>query len=172
MKMLEKHGVEVVFGHPGGTIMPVYDALYDSPVKHVLVRHEQGGTHMADAYYRASGKVGVVFATSGPGATNLVTGLATAHMDSSAVVAITGNVVTGLIGTDAFQEADVFGITGPVTKHNYLVKDVRDLPRILTEAFHIASTGRPGPVLIDVPKDIQQAEYDGPLEAEIDLPGY
>jgi len=172
MKMLEKHGVEVVFGHPGGTIMPVYDALYDSPIKHVLVRHEQGGTHMADAYFRASGKVGVVFATSGPGATNLVTGLATAHMDSSAVVAITGNVVRSLIGTDAFQEADVFGITGPVTKHNYLVKDVNDLPRILTEAFHIASTGRPGPVLVDVPKDVQQAEYDGPLEAEIDLPGY
>lgn len=172
MKMLEQHGVEVVFGHPGGTIMPVYDALYDSPIKHVLVRHEQGGTHMADAYFRASGKVGVVFATSGPGATNLVTGLATAHMDSSAVVAITGNVVRPLIGTDAFQEADVFGITGPVTKHNYLVKDVNDLPRILTEAFHIASTGRPGPVLVDVPKDVQQADYDGPLEAQIDLPGY
>ncbi len=172
MKMLEKHGVEVVFGHPGGAIMPVYDALYDSPVKHVLVRHEQGGTHMADAYYRASGRVGVVFATSGPGATNLVTGLATAHMDSSAIVAITGNVARGLIGTDAFQEADVFGITGPVTKHNYLVKDVRDLPRILTEAFHIASTGRPGPVLVDIPKDVQQAEFEGTLDAEIDLPGY
>ncbi len=172
MKMLERHGVEVVFGHPGGAIMPVYDALYDSPIKHVLVRHEQGGTHMADAYYRASGRVGVVFATSGPGATNLVTGLATAHMDSSAVVAITGNVARGLIGTDAFQEADVFGITGPVTKHNYLVKDVRDLPRVLTEAFHIASTGRPGPVLVDIPKDVQQADYDGPLEAQIDLPGY
>src|SRR5690554_2684651 len=127
---------------------------------------------MADAYYRASGRVGVVFATSGPGATNLVTGLATAHMDSSAIVAITGNVARGLIGTDAFQEADVFGITGPVTKHNYLVKDVRDLPRILTEAFHIASTGRPGPVLVDIPKDVQQAEFEGTLDAEIDLPGY
>ncbi len=172
MKMLERHGVEVVFGHPGGAIMPIYDALYDSSVKHVLVRHEQAGTHMADAYYRASGRVGVCFATSGPGATNLVTGLATAHMDSSAVVAITGNVVKGLIGTDAFQEADVYGITGPVTKHNYLVKDVADLPRVLTEAFHIASTGRPGPVLVDVPKDVQLAEYDGPLEAEVDLPGY
>ena len=172
MKMLERHGVEVVFGHPGGAIMPIYDALYDSGVKHVLVRHEQAGTHMADAYYRASGRVGVCFATSGPGATNLVTGLATAHMDSSAVVAITGNVVRGLIGTDAFQEADVYGITGPVTKHNYLVKDVADLPRVLTEAFHIASTGRPGPVLVDVPKDVQLAEYDGPLDAEIDLPGY
>lgn len=172
MKMLERHGVEVVFGHPGGAIMPIYDALYDSPVEHVLVRHEQGGAHMADAYYRASGKVGVCFATSGPGATNLVTGLATAQMDSSAVVAITGNVATGLIGTDAFQEADVFGITGPVTKHNYLVKTVEELPQVLTEAFHIASTGRPGPVLVDVPKDVQLALFEGSLEAEIDLPGY
>lgn len=172
MKMLERHGVEVVFGHPGGAIMPVYDALYDSSVKHVLVRHEQAGAHMADAYYRASGKVGVCFATSGPGATNLVTGLATAHMDSSAVVAITGNVATGLIGTDAFQEADVYGITSAVTKHNYLVKDVADLPRVITEAFHIAATGRPGPVLVDVPKDVQLADYEGPLEAEVDLPGY
>ena len=172
MKMLERHGVEVVFGHPGGAIMPIYDALYDSPVKHVLVRHEQGGAHMADAYYRASGKVGVCFATSGPGATNLVTGLATAQMDSSAVVAITGNVATGLIGTDAFQEADVFGITGPVTKHNYLVKTVEELPQVLAEAFHIASTGRPGPVLVDVPKDVQLALFEGSLEAEIDLPGY
>src|SRR5690606_11851566 len=143
MKMLERHGVEVVFGHPGGAIMPIYDALYDSPVKHVLVRHEQGGAHMADAYYRASGKVGVCFATSGPGAANLVTGLATAQMDSSAVVAITGNVATGLIGTDAFQEADVTGITLPITKHNFLVKDIKDIPRIIAEAFHIASTGRP-----------------------------
>ncbi len=172
LKMLERHGVEVVFGHPGGAIMPIYDALYDSPLRHVLVRHEQAGAHMADAYYRASGKVGVVFATSGPGATNLVTGLATAMMDSSAVVAVTGNVPSTLIGTDAFQEADVYGITGPVTKHNYLVKDVADLPRVLTEAFHIASTGRPGPVLVDVPKDVQQAEFEGTLEVEIDLPGY
>lgn len=172
MKLLERHGVEVIFGHPGGAIMPIYDALYDSPIKHVLVRHEQGGAHMADAYYRASGKVGVCFATSGPGATNLVTGLATAMMDSSAVVAITGNVASGLIGTDAFQEADVYGITGPVTKHNYLVKRVEELPQVLAEAFHIASTGRPGPVLVDVPKDVQLAKYDGPLDSEIDLPGY
>jgi len=173
LKMLERHGVETMFGHPGGAIMPVYDALYDSPIKHVLVRHEQAGCHAADAYYRASGKVGVVLATSGPGATNLVTGLATAHMDSSAVVAITGNVPTALIGTDAFQEADVYGITGPVTKHNYLVKDVNDLPRVINEAFHIAATGRPGPVLIDVPKDVQNAEFDGDLDVlEIDLPGY
>ncbi len=172
MKMLERQGVEVIFGHPGGAIMPIYDALYDSTIKHVLVRHEQGGAHMADAYYRASGKVGVCFATSGPGATNLVTGLATAMMDSSALVAITGNVPSGLIGTDAFQEADVFGITGPVTKHNYLVKDVNDLPRVLAEAFHIAGTGRPGPVLVDVPKNIQLAKFEGSLDVEIDLPGY
>ncbi len=172
MKLLERHGVEVIFGHPGGAIMPIYDALYDSPIKHVLVRHEQGGAHMADAYYRASGRVGVCFATSGPGATNLVTGLATAMMDSSAVVAITGNVSSGLIGTDAFQEADVYGITGPVTKHNYLVKRIEELPQVLAEAFHIASTGRPGPVLVDIPKDVQLAKYDGSLDAEIDLPGY
>ena len=172
LKMLEREGVKIVFGHPGGAIMPIYDALYDSPIKHVLVRHEQAGAHAADGYYRASGKVGVCFATSGPGATNLVTGLATAHMDSSAVVAITGNVSTALIGTDAFQEADVYGITLPVTKHNYLVKDINDLPRIIKEAFYIASSGRPGPVLIDIPKNIQQGEFTGSLEATIDLPGY
>jgi acetolactate synthase-1/2/3 large subunit len=176
LKALEKEGVRVAFGHPGGAIMPVYDALYDSPIKHVLVRHEQGGAHAADAYYRASGKVGVCFATSGPGATNLVTGLATAHMDSSAVVTVTGNVASSLIGTDAFQEADVCGITLPVTKHNYLVKDVQDIPRIVKEAFHIAATGRPGPVLIDVPKDIQMAHFSGELDlsagVDLDLPGY
>ncbi len=172
LKALERQGVTTVFGHPGGAIMPIYDALYDSPIKHVLVRHEQAGSHAADAYYRASGRVGVCFATSGPGATNLVTGLATAHMDSSAVVAITGNVALSLIGTDAFQEADVTGITLPVTKHNYLVKDIKDIPRIIAEAFHIASTGRPGPVLVDVPKDIQQQEFVGSFDVEIDLPGY
>ena len=172
LKALERHGVDTVFGHPGGAILPVYDALYDSPIKHVLVRHEQAGAHAADAYYRASGRVGVCFATSGPGATNLVTGLATAQMDSSAVVAVTGNVATALIGTDAFQEADVYGITGPVTKHNYLVKNVDDIPRVVAEAFHIASTGRPGPVLIDLPKDVQQAEFHGTFDVEVDLPGY
>jgi acetolactate synthase I/II/III large subunit len=172
LKLLEREGVNIVFGHPGGAIMPIYDALYDSPIKHVLVRHEQAGAHMADAFFRASGKVGVCFATSGPGATNLVTGLATAYMDSSAMVAITGNVSTALIGTDAFQEADVYGITLPVTKHNYLVKDINDLPRIIKEAFYIASSGRPGPVLVDIPKDIQQAEFKGSFDAEIDLPGY
>ena len=172
LKALEREGVKTVFGHPGGAIMPVYDALYDSPIKHVLVRHEQAGAHAADAYYRASGRVGVCFATSGPGATNLVTGLATAHMDSSALVAVTGNVPSSLIGTDAFQEADVFGITGPVTKHNYLVKDVNDIPRIVKEAFYLASTGRPGPVLIDVPKDVQNTAFTGTFDVEIDLPGY
>ena len=172
LKALEREGVSVVFGHPGGAIMPIYDALYDSPVKHVLVRHEQAGAHAADAYYRTSGKVGVCFATSGPGATNLVTGIATAQMDSSALVAITGNVPTALIGTDAFQEADVYGITNPITKHNYLVKDVNDIPRVVKEAFYIASTGRPGPVLIDIPKDVQQAEFTGSFEVELNLPGY
>ncbi len=172
LEALTREGVHTVFGHPGGAIMPTYDALYDSPIKHVLVRHEQAGAHAADAYYRASGRVGVCFATSGPGATNLVTGLATAHMDSSAVVAVTGNVPSSLIGTDAFQEADVYGITGPITKHNYLVKEVNDIPKVVKEAFHIASTGRPGPVLIDIPKDIQQAEFTGHFNHEVDLPGY
>ena len=172
LKALEREGVTLVFGHPGGAIMPVYDALYDSPIKHILVRHEQAGAHAADAYYRASGRPGVVFATSGPGATNLVTGLATAHMDSSALVAVTGNVPSSLIGTDAFQEADVYGITGPVTKHNYLVKHVNDIPRVVKEAFHIASTGRPGPVLIDIPKDIQNETFTGTFDVDIDLPGY
>lgn len=172
MRALELQGVEIVFGHPGGAIMPVYDALYDSPIKHVLVRHEQAGAHAADAFYRASGRPGVCFATSGPGATNLITGLATAQMDSSALVAITGNVPLDLIGTDAFQEADVYGVTLPVTKHNYLVKRVEDIPRVVAEAFHIATTGRPGPVLIDIPKDIQLQAFTGSFETKIDLPGY
>ncbi|MEX2535767.1 MAG: biosynthetic-type acetolactate synthase large subunit [Trueperaceae bacterium] len=169
---LEKQGVDTVFGLPGGAIMPIYDALYDSSIRHILMRHEQAGAHAADAYYRASGRPGVTFATSGPGATNLVTGLATAMMDSSALVAITGNVATPLIGTDAFQEADVYGITLPVTKHNYLVKRVEDIPRVIAEAFHIAGTGRPGPVLVDIPKDVQQAAFEGSFGVEIDLPGY
>lgn len=175
LEALERQGVELAFGHPGGAIMPIYDALYDSSIRHVLVRHEQAGAHAADAYHRASGRPGVVFATSGPGATNLVTGLATAMMDSSAVVAITGNVATHLIGTDAFQEADVFGITSPITKHNYLVKNVADLPRVIAEAFHIATSGRPGPVLIDIPKDVQLAAFEGDessFEVDIDLPGF
>jgi acetolactate synthase-1/2/3 large subunit len=172
LKALEREGVEVIFGHPGGAIMPTYDALYDSPIRHILVRHEQGGIHAATAYARASGRVGVVMATSGPGALNLVTGLADALMDSTPVVAITGNVPRALIGTDAFQEADVTGVTMPITKHNYLVQDVNEIPRVVKEAFHIASTGRPGPVLIDLPKDVQLAEFTGEFDVELDLPGY
>lgn len=172
LKALEREGVEVIFGHPGGAIMPVYDALYDSPIRHILVRHEQGGVHAATAYARASGKVGVVMATSGPGALNLVTGLTDAYMDSTPVVAITGNVPRALIGTDAFQEADVTGVTMPITKHNYLVQEANDIPRVVREAFHIASTGRPGPVLIDLPKDVQLAEFTGTFDVELDLPGY
>jgi acetolactate synthase-1/2/3 large subunit len=172
LKALERQGVDTVFGLPGGAIMPIYDALYDSPIRHILMRHEQAAAHAADAYYRASGRCGVTFATSGPGATNLVTGLATAMMDSSALVAITGNVARPLIGTDAFQEADVYGITLPVTKHNYLIKRVEDIPRVMAEAFHIATTGRPGPVLVDIPKDVQQAAFEGTFDVEVDLPGY
>jgi acetolactate synthase I/II/III large subunit len=175
IKSLIKEGVEVVFGYPGGAILPTYDALHKfrNEIHHVLVRHEQGASHMADGYARASGKVGVCIATSGPGATNLVTGLATAMMDSVPVVAITGQVATGAIGSDAFQETDVTGVTLPVTKHNYLVTDVEELAYVMREAFHIARTGRPGPVLVDVPKDVQKqmAEFDYP-EDEIILPGY
>jgi len=172
LKALEMQGVEIIFGYPGGAIMPTYDALYDSPIRHILVRHEQGGVHAATAYARASGRVGVCMATSGPGALNLVTGLQDALMDSTPVVALTGNVPQHLIGTDAFQEADVVGITQPVTKHNMQVRRVNDIPRVIAEAFYIASTGRPGPVLIDFPKDVQQAEFTGTFDVEIDLPGY
>ena len=155
---LVANGVDIVFGYPGGAILPVYDALYDSPIRHLLVRHEQAAAHIADGYARATGRPGVCMATSGPGAINLATGLATAYMDSIPMVAITGNVPMSLIGTDAFQEADIIGITWPITKHNYLVQDPRDLPRIIDEAFRLAVTGRPGPVLIDIPKDIALAE--------------
>ncbi|RDI96666.1 biosynthetic-type acetolactate synthase large subunit [Meiothermus sp. QL-1] len=172
LKALEMQGVELIFGHPGGTIMPTYDALYDSSIRHVLVRHEQGGIHAATGYARASGRVGVVMATSGPGALNLVTGLQDALMDSTPVVAITGNVPQHLIGTDAFQEADVVGITQPVTKHNMQVRNVNDIPRAIAEAFYIASTGRPGPVLLDFPKDVQLAEFTGSFDVVVDLPGY
>ena len=148
---LLREGVEVVFGYPGGAILPTYDALskYNDKIKHVLVRHEQGATHMADGYARASGKVGVAMATSGPGATNMVTGIATAMMDSSPIVCITGQVTTGAIGGDAFQETDMTGVTLPITKHNYLVTHIDDLAQTIREAFYIARTGRPGPVLID-----------------------
>src|SRR5574340_856288 len=153
---LAKEGVEVIFGFPGGVVLPLYDTFPQYPqLKHILVRHEQGAAHAADGYARAGGKVGVCLATSGPGATNLVTGIATAYMDSVPIVALTGQVPRSLIGNDAFQEADITGITQPITKHNYLVQNPEDIPRIVKEAFHIASTGRPGPVLIDLPKDVQ-----------------
>ncbi len=174
LECLIREGVEVMFGYPGGAILPTYDAMTKYPqLRHVLVRHEQGAAHMADGYARATGKVGVAIATSGPGATNLVTGIATAMMDSSPIVCITGQVPTPAIGSDAFQETDVTGVTLPVTKHNYLVYDVEDLAYTIKEAFHIARTGRPGPVLVDVPKDVQNAvtEFEYP-EDEIILPGY
>jgi acetolactate synthase-1/2/3 large subunit len=166
--------VEVVFGLPGGATLPIYDALakYQYPIRHVLVTHEQGAAHMADGYARATGRVGVCLATSGPGATNLITGLATAFMDSSAVVAITGQVSTSLLGRDGFQEADVQGVSLPVTKHNYLVTRIHELPDALKEAFYIASTGRPGPVLVDICKDVQQAEMEFEYPTSVHLPGY
>ena len=169
---LEAAGVEHIFGIPGGAILPAYDPLMDSSIRHVLVRHEQGAGHAAEGYAAASGRVGVAIATSGPGATNLVTAIADAHMDSVPLVAITGQVVASLIGTDGFQEADIVGITLPVTKHNYLVTDADDIPRVIAEAFHIASTGRPGPVLVDITKDAQQAEAPFVWPPKIDLPGY
>lgn len=165
-------GVDTMFGYCGGVVLPLFDKLFDAPIRFIVPRHEQGGCHMADAYARASGKVGVVVATSGPGACNLVTGLATAMMDSSAVVALTGQVRTELIGNDAFQEADTTGITRPVTKYNCLVKDVKDLERTIREAFYIASTGRPGPVLVDLPVDVEVARWQMGNPAPIDLPGY
>lgn len=171
LECLMKEGVDTVFGFPGGAVLPVYDALYDSPINHVLVRHEQGAVHMADGYARALGRPGVVIVTSGPGATNTVTGIATAYMDSIPMVVLTGQVPTALIGNDAFQEADIVGITRPCTKHNYLVKDIKDLPRIIKESFYIATTGRPGPVLVDLPKDVLTAtmpELRYPDKAVID----
>lgn len=159
LRSLVLEGVDTVFGYPGGAVLYIYDALYGfEDFKHILTRHEQGAIHAADGYARASGKPGVCIATSGPGATNLVTGIATAFMDSVPLVVITGNVFSSLIGTDAFQEADITGITMPITKHSYLVRDVEDLPRIIHEAFHIANTGRKGPVLIDIPKDVSAAK--------------
>ncbi|MFN8527162.1 MAG: biosynthetic-type acetolactate synthase large subunit [Anaerolineae bacterium] len=174
LESLIREGVKIVFGYPGGTILPTYDALSKYPqIHHVLVRHEQGACHMADGFARATGRVGVAFATSGPGATNLVTGIATAMMDSSPIVCITGQVPRGVIGTDAFQEIDVTGITLPITKHNYLVTDASEIAYTIKEAFHIARSGRPGPVLVDIPKDVQnqKVEYIYP-EGEIRLPGY
>src|ERR1700758_5340229 len=157
---LEQQGVTTVFGYPGGAILPAYDALKYSNIHHVLVRHEQGAAHMADGYARASGRVGWAVATSGPGATNMVTGIATAMLDSSPIVCITGQVGSKLIGSDAFQETDITGITLPITKHNYLVTRAQDIAPSLREAFHIAASGRPGPVLVDITKDAQQNSCD------------
>ncbi|MEH2434460.1 MAG: biosynthetic-type acetolactate synthase large subunit [Nostoc sp.] len=161
---LHRHGVDYIFGYPGGAILPIYDDLYKveatGAIKHILVRHEQGAAHAADGYARATGKVGVCFGTSGPGATNLVTGIATAYMDSIPMIVVTGQVARPSIGTDAFQETDIYGITLPIVKHSYVVRDPKDMARIVAEAFHIASSGRPGPVLIDVPKDVALEEFD------------
>ena len=172
IECLQSEGVDTIFGYPGGVLLPLYDELYDADIRHILVRHEQGAAHAADGYARVTGKVGVCLATSGPGATNLVTGIANAYMDSVPIVAITGQVPTPFIGNDAFQEADITGITLPITKHNYLIKDVNDLPRIVKEAFFIASTGRPGPVLIDLPKDITTEEIEFKYPETVHLRGY
>lgn len=174
IQALKDQGVEVVFGYPGGAVLPIYDALYQNPIKHVLARHEQGAIHAAEGYARVSGKPGVVIATSGPGATNLVTGITDAMMDSLPLVVFTGQVASSVIGTDAFQEADIIGITQPITKHNYQVNDVADLPRIIKEAFHIASTGRRGPVLVDIPKNIATSLFvpTDDANAAVNLPGY
>ncbi|MDP4169484.1 MAG: acetolactate synthase large subunit [Bacillota bacterium] len=172
---LIEEGVDIIFGYPGGAVLPIYDAIYRAAdrMKHILFRHEQGSIHAAEGYARISGKPGVVIATSGPGATNLITGIADAMMDSLPLVIFTGQVARGVIGTDAFQEADVIGITTPITKHNYQVRSLADLPRIIKEAFHIASTGRPGPVLIDIPKDISSENvFDKQFDSEFHLPGY
>src|SRR6266576_1364301 len=160
---LLRQGVSTVFGYPGGAILPAYDAMTQYPMRHILVRHEQGATHMADGFARATGQVGVAIATSGPGATNMVTGIATAMLDSSPIVCITGQVGSKLIGSDAFQETDITGVTLPITKHNYLVTHADQVAEAVSEAFYVASSGRPGPVLIDITKDAQQStcEFDG-----------
>jgi acetolactate synthase-1/2/3 large subunit len=170
LECLKKEGVDIIFGYPGGVVLPLYDALYsDKTIKHILVRHEQGAAHAADGYARATGKVGVCLATSGPGATNLTTGIANAHMDSIPMIAITGQVATPLLGKDSFQEADVTGITLPIAKHSYLIKKTEDLPRIVKEAFYIARSGRPGPVVIDIPKDVfvNKIKFSYPDKVEI-----
>jgi acetolactate synthase-1/2/3 large subunit len=172
IQCLEREGVEYIFGLSGGAAMPMFDALLDSKIKLILVRHEQGATHMADGYARSTGKPGVVLVTSGPGATNTVTGLFTALMDSAPIIVITGQTISPMLGKDAFQEADVTGITYPVVKHSYLVRKADDIPRVMREAFQIATSGRPGPVLIDVPKDIGQGPCTAPFTDEVDLPGY
>lgn len=173
IESLKKEDVKVIFGYPGGTVLPIYDVLFkEKDIKHILTRHEQGAAHAADGYARTTGKVGVCLATSGPGATNLTTGIATAYMDSIPMVAITGQVSTPMLGRDSFQEADITGITQPITKHNYLVKDVDDIPRVIKEAFHIARTGRPGPVVVDIAKDAQVKTLKFKYPDKVDLPGY
>src|SRR6187401_1505068 len=173
LRSLEAEGVEVVFGIPGGAILPTYDALAKgTTLRHVLARHEQGAGHMAEGYARASGRPGVAFATSGPGATNLVTPIADAWMDSTPLVCITGQVRSSLIGTDAFQECDITGITMPIVKHSWLVQDARELGATLKAAFHVARTGRQGPVLVDIAKDVQEAEFDFVYPDDVDLPGW
>jgi acetolactate synthase-1/2/3 large subunit len=172
VKCLESMGVEYVFGYIGGAVLPIFDALYDSSIKLIITRHEQGATHMADGYARVTGKPGVVLVTSGPGATNAVTGMLTAQMDSVPMIVLTGQTITPLLGMDAFQEADTFGLSLPIVKHNYLVRNTADIPRIVREAFMISTTGRPGPVLIDLPKDITSAPFHGDMEAKPHTPGY
>jgi acetolactate synthase-1/2/3 large subunit len=173
VKALELEGVEVLFGYPGGVILPIFDALYDcKSIRTILPRHEQAAVHAADGYARTTGKVGVALVTSGPGATNTITGLANAYMDSIPMVVLTGQVASAVIGTDAFQESDITGITLPITKHNYLIKDASEIPQVFKEAFHIASTGRPGPVLIDIPADVGKHEFDFVWPDQISLPGY
>lgn len=172
IKALKNNGVDTIFGYPGGQVIPFYDMLYDADLNHILVRHEQCAAHAAEGYARASGKVGVCLATSGPGATNLVTGIANAYMDSSPIIAITGQVPSHLIGNDAFQEADIVGITMPITKHAYQIKDQDIIPSIINSSFDIAASGRPGPVLIDVPKEIQEAELNDFIEDAVSTPGY
>ena len=172
MDGLKKAGVQTVFGLPGGSVLDIFDKLYTAPFEFILARHEQGATHMADGYARATGRVGCCLVTSGPGATNTVTGLATAYMDSSPLVCISGQVATPMIGNDAFQEADTTGITRPVTKHNYLVRNVDDLPGVIAEAFYIAGTGRPGPVLVDIPKDVQRASTKAPTPDQVSIRSY
>ncbi len=172
VRALERAGVDTIFGIPGGAILPAYDPLFDSSIRHVLVRHEQGAGHAAQGYAMVTGRVGVCMATSGPGATNLVTAISDAYMDSVPIVAITGQVASGFIGTDAFQEADIRGITMPITKHSYLVTDAAEIPRVIAEAFHIAGTGRPGPVLVDISKDALQSMTGFEWPVELALPGY
>jgi acetolactate synthase-1/2/3 large subunit len=175
IRSLEQEGVDTIFGLPGGAILPVYDPLLDSSIRHILVRHEQGAGHMAEGYALATGRPGVAMVTSGPGATNIVTPIGNAHMDSTPLVVITGQVATASIGTDAFQECDITGITMGITKHNFLVQSAQEIPRAVAAAFHLATTGRPGPVLIDVPKDVTQSMMDWWYPASIeeyDLPGY